>query len=231
MANLKKINSSELRSVKSILEEVIVETLLYLDPETEMASLKADPILNKIIKKPSIEPYVEKSVAKKQNVEFSQKEKHLKRIDVLLNETLPKIEKEEYRVFHIVAETLNLNVHLLRSSYKDREYVDARKMVAYILTRYFNYSSKRAGKTLNRDHSTVLYAVWSHRDYMETDAIYARKFFEVITNVRKELGEVIDFDTDERAAYVETLRQFNGRKRRPNLITVNTPNTVKPKLI
>ena len=63
------------------------------------------------------------------------------------------------KLFDIVTNYYNVQKHNVMSSSRKQEYVEARRVLSYMLTEHAGYSSKAAGRVLAIDHSTILYHV------------------------------------------------------------------------
>jgi hypothetical protein len=194
----------DIRKVKDLVLEAIEETLIELD--VEMVSLKAESILNKLSHKKDFGPYLNRDVVKPETFDAIAKRKiYVERINRLKSEAFTIIDTDDFRVFKTVCKTLNLDIALIRTPFKQHDYADARKMIAYIFHRYFKYGVLKTGIIMNKDHSTITHAVKKHRDFMETDPQYARKFYAIIGKIREDLSDILGTATSEEEAYLKTL--------------------------
>ena len=64
-------------------------------------------------------------------------------------------------IFKAIRKEMKVTREELRSKKRDRKLVEARQMFCLLARRHTNESSVEIGKTINRDHATVLYSVAS----------------------------------------------------------------------
>lgn len=64
-------------------------------------------------------------------------------------------------IFKAIRKEMKVTKEELRSKKRDRKLVEARQMFCLLARRHTNESSVEIGKTINRDHATVLYSVAS----------------------------------------------------------------------
>ena len=194
------------RKVKFIIEEVIMDTLLELVKEDEMLSLKAESIFNKISNKKSIKPYISRDVVRLE--EFTSLEKKQYRADRILRikrQPVSKISDDEFKLFHLACKHLKLDESLIRTTFKETEYTDARKMIGYIFHTYFKYSLTKIAKMMNRDHSTIVHSNRKHKELMSADRLYARKFYELTSFLREAFPEELGNCKNEEDSYIKSL--------------------------
>jgi hypothetical protein len=194
----------ETRKVKSLVLEAIEETLIQLDYEA--VALKAEAILNKLSHKKDFGPYLNRDVVKPEQVDaITKRKKYTERVNRLKSEILGQIDVNDFRVFKVVCDSLGLDIKLIRTSFKQGDYADGRKMIAYIFNRYFKYGVSKTGIIMNKDHSTIIHAVRKHKDYMDTDKQYSRKFYGIMSKIREQLSDILETSNSEEEAYLKTL--------------------------
>jgi chromosomal replication initiation ATPase DnaA len=195
------------RKVKYIIEEVIMDTLLKLDQDDEMLALRAESIFNEISNKKSIKPYLTKDVVRLEEfTSLEKKEYYAKRLERLRTQPLARIEKQDCKIFDIVCDHFKLDNHLIRTSFKQTDYADARKMVSYLFYTYFKYTLTKIARIMNKDHSTIIHSNRKHRELMSIDKSYANKFYDLVSALREEFPEELGFCANEEEAYLKSLK-------------------------
>jgi chromosomal replication initiator protein len=195
------------RKVKYIIEEVIMDTLLKLDQDDEMLALRAESIFNEISNKKSIKPYLTKDVVRLEEfTSLEKKEYYAKRLERLRTQPLARIEKQDCKIFDIVCDHFKLDNHLIRTSFKQTDYADARKMVSYLFYTYFKYTLTKIAKIMNKDHSTIIHSNRKHRELMSIDKSYANKFYDLVSALREEFPEELGSCANEEEAYLKSLK-------------------------
>jgi chromosomal replication initiation ATPase DnaA len=80
-----------------------------------------------------------------------------------------------------VEDITGVSTEQIKSASQKREIVTARHLIAYILVKVFKYSLHAAGAAINKDHSTVLCAVRSAQNHIDTnDMIFMEKYNQLI---------------------------------------------------
>ena len=126
------------RKVKYIIEEVIMDTLLTLDQDDEMIALRAESIFNEISNKKSIKPYLSRDVVRLEEfTSLEKKQYYAERLERLRRQPVARIDEQDDKIFDIVCNHFKLDNHLIRTSFKQTDYADARKMVSYIFLYIF----------------------------------------------------------------------------------------------
>lgn len=195
------------RKVKYIIEEVIMDTLLKLDQDDEMLALRAESIFNEISNKKSIKPYLTKDVVRLEEfTSLEKKEYYAKRLERLRTQPLARIEEQDCKIFDIVCDHFKLDNHLIRTSFKQTDYADARKMVSYLFYTYFKYTLTKIAKIMNKDHSTIIHSNRKHRELMSIDKSYANKFYDLVSALREEFPEELGSCANEEEAYLKSLK-------------------------
>jgi chromosomal replication initiation ATPase DnaA len=195
------------RKVKYIIEEVIMDTLLKLDQDDEMLALRAESIFNEISNKKSIKPYLTKDVVRLEEfTSLEKKEYYAKRLERLRTQPLARIEEQDCKIFDIVCDHFKLDNHLIRTSFKQTDYADARKMVSYLFYTYFKYTLTKIARIMNKDHSTIIHSNRKHRELMSIDKSYANKFYDLVSALREEFPEELGSCANEEEAYLKSLK-------------------------
>jgi hypothetical protein len=202
----------ETRRLRSIVEDVIKITISEIDPNYEMASLKAEAIMGKLVNISNISPYLNKEMINPLRTgKVKTKETRRIRIEEIIHNDFTKLTSDEYKVFTSACTILNLRLDLIRTPFKQTDYSDARKMIAYIFTRYFNYNTIRTGTVMRKDRTTILHCVDKHKDMMETDKTYLKSFFAIINDLRETTPNIFKSEVTEYDEYMKSLTIYRGR--------------------
>lgn len=195
----------ESKKVRELVIETVQETLNEL--QVEMSSLKVESIMSRLSKKSSIGPYLNRNVIKPEKLNaVIKREKYTERLSRLKSENIGSIKANDFRVFREVCASLDLDVSLIRTSFREIQYADARKMIAYIFNRYFRYGVSKTGTLMNRDHSTVIHAVRKHENFMRIDKEYACKFYNVMSRVKENLSDILELTPSQEKEYLNALK-------------------------
>lgn len=194
------------RKVKYIIEEVIMDTLLTLDQDDKMIALRAESIFNEISNKKSIKPYLSRDVVRLEEfTSLEKKQYYAERLERLRRQPVARIDEQDDKIFDIVCNHFKLDSHLIRTSFKQTDYADARKMVSYIFYTYFNYTLTKIARIMNKDHSTIIHSNKKHRELMSIDKPYATKFYDLVSALREEFAEELGSCVNEEDAYSKSL--------------------------
>lgn len=86
----------------------------------------------------------------------------------------------------IVASFFNITLEMMKSKSRKRELVVARQVAMFFAKEYTNHSLKSIGQHFGgRDHSTVIHAVQSVNDLMETDSKFKNSVNELTRKLKK----------------------------------------------
>jgi chromosomal replication initiation ATPase DnaA len=91
----------------------------------------------------------------------------------------------EEHIMRALTHVLGVSESDIRSKRRYRVLVDARHMYCALMRRVSLLSLADIGRTLSRDHSTVIHALKSHANKVGSDAAYATAYAEVIDHINK----------------------------------------------
>lgn len=183
----------DFKYVNDLVKSIIQETILKLNPEEEMASLKAEKIYAELVRKAAFGPYIYGKIYKKQKLTmWNRRKEYFDRLERLNSITLGKLSNNDEKILNSVTKELQVDKDLLRRGFRQVDYTDARKMLCFIYYKFMGYTLTRVGSILNRDHSTVIHAITSHEDLVETDKRYRTKFYNVLQIIKSKLPDLID---------------------------------------
>lgn len=220
-----QIEKTESRKVKSIVEEAVLKTIITVTGTDDMAALKLEHIMENL-GKGNLGKYftrevhqVEKNIKK---LEGTQKERADRRLAKIKRESLGLINLTEFKIFDTICGQLKLDARLIRSEYRQTDYADARKMLAFILSWYLDYGPSRSSLIMHKHHSTLIHAVRKHIDYMESDSNYKRKFFSIMEKLRVNVPELFKPVASEQDAYLETILKYKYKVEKERKIKSKT---------
>lgn len=203
----------EFKYVNDLVKSIIQETIVKLNPEEEMASLKAEKIYAELVRKAAFGPYIYGKIYKKQKLTiWNRRKEYFDRLERLNSITLGKLSNNDEKILNNVSKELQVDKDLLRRGFRQVDYTDARKMLCFIYYKFMGYTLTRVGSILNRDHSTVIHAITSHEDLVETDKRYRTKFYNVLQIIKSKASDLIDpSDVDKLIDYYSKNRdvKFN----------------------
>lgn len=183
----------DFKYVNDLVKSIIQETIVKLDLEEETASLKAEKIYAELVRKAAFGPYIYGKIYKKQKLTiWNRRKEYFDRLERLNSIILGKLSNNDEKILNSVSKELQVDKDLLRRGFRQVDYTDARKMLCFIYYKFMGYTLTRVGSILNRDHSTVLHAITSHEDLVETDKRYRTKFYNVLQIIKSKLPELID---------------------------------------
>lgn len=195
----------ESKKVRELVIEAVQETLNEL--QVEMSSLKLESIMSRLSQRSSFGPYLNRDVIKPEKLDaVIKRQKYTERLNRLKSENIGSIKANDFRLFREVCTSLDLDVSLIRTSFRETQYADARKMIAYIFNRYFRYGVTKTGTLMNKDHSTIIHAVRKHEHFMQIDRQYARKFYNVMSRVKENLSDILELTPSQEKEYLDALK-------------------------
>ena len=84
-----------------------------------------------------------------------------------------------------VSNYFDVSVDLLKAKTRKREIVVARQVAMYLTKEYTNMSLKSIGNEFgNRDHSTVIHAITTVNDMMDTDTKFLATMEDILKKVK-----------------------------------------------
>lgn len=92
---------------------------------------------------------------------------------------LPETDKNKLNhLCEVIAFHAGLNINLIKTKTRDREYVDARRLVVMVFTKYKSplISHAMLGSFFNKDHSSIIHLLKTGRDLLFTDRRFTDSF-------------------------------------------------------
>ena len=101
--------------------------------------------------------------------------------------TLRKVEEngKVARLMRCAVEVFRIPQEEIVSLSRKREVVNIRRMMFQIMRRKFLMDYGRIGSFFGRDHSTVLFCVRKHKDFLETEQHYIESFARLNSEYEK----------------------------------------------
>lgn len=113
-----------------------------------------------------------------------------KRINPIKSKKRLTLTEDEKIIFEIIFQQADTSFEQLESGSRKREIVDVRKKAMVIFAVYLDYNLKQTGILFgNRDHSTVIHAINTHDDLLQSNSSYAVKFKRLLDEVKEKLPQ------------------------------------------
>ena len=101
--------------------------------------------------------------------------------EVIAKSKLPNVLTFEDQVIFTICEFYHITLDEIKSKSRKREHVLARQVAMVYLKEKTDYSLKRIGSLFeNRDHSTVIHALKSIQDLLDTDKKFVEQHSKII---------------------------------------------------
>jgi hypothetical protein len=94
---------------------------------------------------------------------------------------------EELQVSQIVCDINNMDFNELFSRSRKRETVEIRMILITFLYVYRAYTYVNVASMFGRDHSTIIHNINTHDDLLDTDSLYAVKYFKTLSKIKEEM--------------------------------------------
>lgn len=198
----------ETRNMDDLVKEVILETLKEVHVEEMSLALTTDGIYSKLSRRANIEPYLKNQLIKREKFTvWSRRKEYIERMERINNIPLGKIPPVDNRIITTIANELSVDYTLLRKDFRETDYVDTRKILAYIFRKYMGYNLTKIGCLLGKHHSTIVSALMKHNELVEYDKGYRSKFHKSVRVVQEKLNDIIDVTNIEEHLKLENLNR------------------------
>ena len=134
-------------------------------------------------------------------------------------------ERKESLILKHIKKNMGVDEYKIKSTSRERDVVDARRLYMYILREYFGLGFNEIGKITNNHHSTVIYNCKKFTDFFN---IYVR-----ITSLPyKDICFQLDLMKDSVEEQVEEIKEqiITINKKIDNLITIKQLQNGRKKL-
>jgi hypothetical protein len=113
-----------------------------------------------------------------------------KRVNPIRSTRRLSLTDEEKTIFDIIYLQTDTTFEQLESDSRKREIVDVRKKAMVVFAVYLDYNLKQAGALFGgRDHSTVIHAINTHDDLLQSNSNYAIKFKRLLDEIKEQLPQ------------------------------------------
>lgn len=94
------------------------------------------------------------------------------------------VDLDEKKIIESACHTLDISVNVLLSTTRKRAITEARHMICRILyVSQGSLSLKKIGKLLNRDHSSIIYAIKTCNDMLDTCPDFESRYNLIMKNL------------------------------------------------
>lgn len=197
----KKYIENETITIRNFIDQIVDKVA-----ESEnFDGFKKEKLVNSIIKDNRFKKYLDRQISAKY------KNKNVEKYMKVLKENkqvFPKITDFEQRVIEVLCEAKGIEFDKIRTTIRERYYVEARQCAFYIFKSIFQYTYSRTGFIFMRDHSTVIHGIETHENLMSTDSSYRDTFIQALDQLIEEFPEKFKNYTTAK------LKNSYGRKQR-----------------
>lgn len=172
-----------MQTIRNIVEIVVKECSKDL-PEVD--TWYVDRTVTKILALESIKPYKNKSFG-------SNKKKKPVKI-----KPYRRMSADELKIVQIACDYNHYDFNSVISNSRKRGVVEVRMILMCFFYYYRAYTYSDLGRMFGRDHSTIIHNTGTNEDLLESDSMYAIKYFNTIAKIKEEVPHLfIDKDTLE----------------------------------
>lgn len=157
------------------IRDIIKASIDYACDQLTEDEYVSEKIYKKFIKNPSIKSLMDKQI----NVV-----KRLPKLGPSAPELLVNLKPEELKIALIVADEHKVDVADIFTRTRKREVVDARMQLNSIYYIYFKYTYCYIGRTVDRDHSSIIHNIRENENCMDTNLRYKIKFHNIINKAK-----------------------------------------------
>ena len=93
------------------------------------------------------------------------------------------------QIIYVVANQFGVSVNDIMSASRMRLFTEARHFAIYFIRKYTNKTLEQIGILLNRNHSTILYAIGVAEDLMQTNWDYKQSAEKIENKIKELAGE------------------------------------------
>lgn len=202
-----KKKSLEREALDQLKEEINLEKSVEITTEPVKVKYKKPKLKN---------PNIDKGLNHRNLTNLSKHEKDRIISKLYNHRDLSSLSPLEFTVLDIVSSVHNIGMKTILSKYRGIDVVVARTQFLMIMCELFNYTTIAAGVLVIRDHSTVVHAKKSHKDYMEflRDKNYIETFNRVIEGLHTKYPELFNLDENKIEKIQDTYNKAVSTNRR-----------------
>lgn len=119
---------------------------------------------------------------------------------------------EELKIAQIVCETNHTEFNQVFSRSRKRETVEIRMILITFLYVYRAYTYANIGNMFGRDHSTIIHNINTHDNLLDTDSLYAVKYFKTLSKIKDEMPHLFINEDDVDNQTIEYIKIKAERK-------------------
>jgi len=162
------------------IKDIINEALEIAFDKLEVEALVRYNIMLLVLKKTKNKQYYSKVINNINPEELRLKRQlaMIKAHELKIN--LNKFSEFELGVMHIVCDINRIPVKDFTINSRKRELTEARFHFAAVLLIHFNYTYKKVGTLLGRDHSTIIHSMKQHLNFFNSIKSYKTRYNQVI---------------------------------------------------
>lgn len=97
----------------------------------------------------------------------------------------PGLSVQDPDIYFSIKSAFGISPELLKSKTRIREIVEARMAVSYYKRTVLGYTFVQIGDSLNINHATVVHAVKTASDLLETDKLFRMKYEKLLEGLKK----------------------------------------------
>jgi hypothetical protein len=97
--------------------------------------------------------------------------------------------EEELSILHTICNYHRVLLSQVLSNSRKREVNDCRKQAMVLFYVYFDHTTVTVGNMFMRDHSTILHALETHNNLLQTNVRYCRIFKKILDHLQSEVPD------------------------------------------
>jgi hypothetical protein len=161
-----------MQTIRNIVEIVVKECSKDM-PDVD--TWYVDKTVTKILALEAIKPYKNRSFG-------SNKKKKPLKIKPYRRMTV-----DELKIVQIACDYNHYEFNSVISNSRKRGVVEVRMILMCFFYYYRAYTYSELGKMFGRDHSTIIHNTGTHEDLLDSDSMYAIKYFNTISRIKEEM--------------------------------------------
>lgn len=167
------------------IKDIINEALEIAFDKLEVEALVRYNVMLLVLKKTKNKQYYSKVIndINPEEVKLKRKLAMLKSHE--LKVSLNKFSEFELGVMYIVCDINRVTVKDFTINSRKRELTEARFHFAAILLIHFNYTYKKVGTLLGRDHSTIIHSMKQHLNFSNSIKSYKTRYNQIINRMEE----------------------------------------------
>jgi hypothetical protein len=167
------------------IKDIINEALEIAFDKLEVEALVRYNIMLLVLKKTKNKQYYSKVIndINPEELRLKRKLAMMKAHELKVN--LDRFSEFELGVMHIVCDINAMTVKDFTINSRKRELTEARFHFAAVLLIHFNYTYKKVGTLLGRDHSTIIHSMKQHLNFSSSIKSYKTRYNQIINKMEE----------------------------------------------